>query len=142
MRFPPPDIRPQDDLTCSWLNRLKSWLLSAGVLWVTEPLTGQQTPNGWIIGLASQPTTPTGMLCYTDGAITAATPFSGSTSTAGSGSVFLCTTSGTTITKTSTTLNVLNYSPTTGGIPTGTRVWVDFDQDGNAYIVSNACTAG
>ena len=142
MRFPPPEIRPSDDLTCGWLNRLRSWLLGAGVLAIGPGLTGHQTPNGWIIGLASAAGASTGILCYTDGTITAATAFSGSTSTAGTGTVFVCTTAAGVITKTSTTLSVLNYSPTTGGIATGTRVWVDQDIDGNYYIVSDACTAG
>ena len=141
MQFPPPEITPAVDLTCNWLNRLRSWVLGAGVLGLSPPLVGHQTPNGWVIGLASQQGA-TGLLCYTDGAITAATAFSGGSSTAGTGTVFICTTSAGEITVTTQTLSVLNYSPTTGGIATGTRVWVDQDQDGNYYIVSNACTAG
>ena len=76
-----------------------------------------------------------GYLAVADGTITARVG-----TTLGSGMVFLTTIAGTAVTVLTDTANVLNFSSTTGGIPTGTYVWVEED-DNTAIFVSSSFIA-
>ncbi len=122
-RRPPERLKPGDELVTKWLNDLRDIAVRGQIVSFGPGLSGLVTDQGTIIGLATR-AADNSFLCVTNGTITACTAFSGSTCTAGSGSVFVCTASGTTITKTTTTLAVMNFSTTTGGIATGTNVWV------------------
>jgi hypothetical protein len=111
--------------TCDWISRLS----------VTAPLEITPFAGGPQIRLSA----PAGrQLVYTDGTITAR-----SGTTAGTGNVFLCSTavaSGVcTITNTTNTLTVFNFSASTGGIPTGKYCWLDYDIYGTPFIVSAEC---
>lgn len=116
--------------TCDWITKLR----------VAPPLTLTNTGGGPLIGLGGAPS-DTAFLAVTHGTITAnAVVTSGTKWTPGTGSVYAVAYDGTHLnTDTSTTYDVLNFSTTTGGIATNTLVWVDYDDNGDLYVVQIDC---
>lgn len=105
-----------------------------------QPLKGrgialQDTPDGTVISATSPG--QTGRLAQTSGVITAR-----SSSTAGTGTVKLCTLDPSTriITVGSVTQTVYNFaaSPNTG-IPDGKYCWIAQDEAGNWWVISVEC---
>src|SRR5580658_6753618 len=134
-KIPPPKLKLNDELLLDWLNALRDWAVQGSIQFLGPGLAGMPSPNGWSVGLAAVTAASEPFLCVTDGIISACSAFSGSTATAGSGTVFVCSVSGTTITKTSQTLSVLNFSTTTGGIATGVNVWVSAEPTSGQYFI-------
>ncbi len=133
-KVPPKPLKPGDELVCKWLNEVREAAVSGGIAALGPGLKGSPTPTGWAINLANPLGQMPGFLAKTDGAITAR-----SGTTLGGGDVFLTSISGTTITVETDTVDVLNFSSTTGGIPDATYVWVEQDADGNYFITSVDC---
>lgn len=140
MRQPfPKKVKPGDTIKADDWNCLIELICRNSIeVDASSGLEMKQSPSGTSIRIANNDGSGS-FLCVTDGTISACGAFSGSTATAGSGTVFICQTSGTTITKTSETLSVLNFSTTTGGIASGVNVWVSQDDNGNYYITSVDC---
>lgn len=128
----PQRIKPGDELTTKWLNSVRDAAIEGSIADLGPGLKGSPTPKGWSIGLARLD--GGGHWAKTDGTISAR-----SGTTLGTGTVFLLDVSGTTITVTSDTEDVVNYSSTTGGIPTGTYVFVQDDGFGNMSITAVDC---
>ncbi len=132
-RIPPPLIAPGDELTCKWLNAVRQAAVEGSISHLGPGLQGMPTPNGLALSLASTGGNG-GFWAKTNGTITAR-----SGTTLGSGSVFLLSVTTTTITVTSNTLGVVNYSSTSGGIATATYVFVQDDGFGNWSITAVDC---
>ncbi len=127
------EIRIGDELTMAWLNALRDTVLQNQItLGANCGLAMTQSPAGTALRVSSGSNSK--QLAVTDGAITAR-----SGTTAGTGTVFLTTFDGTDITTTAETLDVFNFSSTTGGIATGTYVWVQQDDGGNYWITAVDC---
>ncbi len=131
--IPPVMLKPGDELTCKWLNDVRRAAVEGSIAHLGPGLVGSPTPNGWSLSTDTG-SGRSGFLAKTDGTITAR-----SGTTLGGGNVFLTTISGTTITVTSTSIAVLNFSSTTGGIATATYVWVEEDDSGNLFITAVDC---
>jgi len=135
----PKILRAGDELVSSWLNAIRNLVIKAQLR--TGDGSGislTPTDHGVYIALANQ---VGGQLAITNGSITAR-----SGTTAGTGSVYLISSSvnsaGTVCTLTntaSTPLTVFNFSGTTGGIPTGKYCWIMQDPSGTWFIVSAEC---
>ncbi len=132
-RKPPPLIKVGDELTSKWLNGVRNWAVQGAIVDVSAGLSLSEGPNGTTISLTSIGTGG-GFWAKTDGVISARSGL-----TLGSGTVFLLDVSTTTITVTTDTLSVVNYSSTTGGIPTDTYVFVQNDGFGNWSITAVDC---
>ncbi len=132
-KIPPKRLKPGDELICRWLNAVRDAAVEGSIAALGPGLIGSPTPTGWQVGLASS-IRQNGFWAKTNGTISAR-----SGTTLGSGSVFLLEVTSTTITVTSDTLDVVNYSSTTGGIPTDTYVFVQDDGFGNPSITAVDC---
>lgn len=132
-KIPPQMLRAGDELTVGYLNDVRNWAVQGAIVDVGAGLSLVAGPNGLALGLAVNDTGG-GFWAKTNGTITAR-----SGTTLGSGSVFLLSVTTTTITVTSNTLTVVNYSSTTGGIATGTYVFVEDDGFGNWSITAVDC---
>ncbi len=132
-RIPPAVLKPGDELTCKWLNALRQVAVEGSIAQLGPGFNAQPTPNGWSIGIGSI-SGGGGFWAKTNGTISAR-----SGTTLGTGSVFLLSVTTSTITVTSNTLDVVNYSSTTGGIATATYVFVQDDGFGNPSITAVDC---
>ncbi len=132
-RTPPVRFKKGMELTAKWLDDVRQAAVEGSICSLGPGLQGSATPNGWVLGLASTGAS-SGFWAKTDGTISAR-----SGTTLGTGSVFLLSVSGTTITVTGNSVNVVNYSSTTGGIPTATYVFVQNDGFGNLSITAVDC---
>ena len=103
------------------------------------PLTLSNIAGGPLIGLA---TSGSAQIAVTSGTISACVANSGSCTGSniwvpGTGSVNPVSYNGTClVTNTSASISVLNFSTTTGGISTGTLVWIQQDPSGNWVITA------
>jgi hypothetical protein len=118
--------------TCDWVTKLR----------VSAPLTLSNIAGGPLIGLA---TSGSAQIAVTNGTISACVANSGSCTgsgkwVAGTGTVNPVSYNGTClVTNTSASISVLNFSTTTGGISTGTLVWIQQDPSGNWVITAVDC---
>ncbi len=131
-KIPPLRLKPGDELTTRWLNSVRDAAIEGSISDLGPGLTGSPTPNGWTIGVNER--SGGGFWAKTNGTISAR-----SGTTLGAGSVFLLSVTTTTITVLTDTQAVVNYSSTTGGIPTGTYVFVQDDGFGNMSITAVDC---
>ncbi len=132
-RQPPGVLKSGDELTSKWLNAVRQAAVEGSIAHFGPGFTAQPTPNGWSIGMAVTGSSG-GFWAKTNGPVSARSGL-----TLGSGTVFLLDVSTTTITVTTDTLSVVNYSSTTGGIPTGIYVFVQDDGFGNWSITAVDC---
>ncbi len=134
MRIAPPKaLKPGDELTTKWLNWLLIWVKRNTIeLGVNSGLSMVQTENATVLRLASQKSGA--QLAITDGTITAR-----SGTTPGEGTVFRVSYDGTDLVTDAETLDVLNFSSTTAGIPTGIYCWIEQDPQSNWWITSVDC---
>ncbi len=129
----PRRLKAGDELIIDWLNALRDAAVEGSISHLGPGISGSPTPNGWSIGV-SEVSSRAGFLAKTNGTISAR-----SGTALGTGSVFLTTISGSTITVTSNTQTVFNFSSTSGGIATATYVWVEEDDAGNYFITAVDC---
>lgn len=125
----------KDDLTWKWLNwllkQVKRNRIKLGLNSGLSMIQGEQGCSLWVSSQLS------GQLAVvTSSGITARV-----TTAAGTGNVnpVSSTSGGTLTTDTSTDIPVLNFSSTTGGIPSGTYVWISQDPGGNWFITAVDC---
>ncbi len=135
-RTPPVKFKKGMELTAKWLADVRNAAVEGSICSLGPGLMGSATPNGWAIGLSNPGRGRAGFLAKTDGTISARV-----TTTLGTGTVFLTTIDSSTgvITVESDTVDVFNFSSTTGGIATGAYVWVEQDDAGNYFITAVDC---
>lgn len=123
-----------DGLTWTWLNKLVDLCQRNTInLGIGSGLIMVRTNAGTSLSVA--PGTLGAQLAITDGTITAR-----SSVTPGTGTVFYVDYDGTSLnTDTTETVNVLNFSSTTGGIDSSVYVWITQDSSGNWWITSVDC---
>jgi hypothetical protein len=125
--------RPGTELTWAWLNELLKLTRTNRInLGANSGLTMVQA-SGVGTFLRATPQI-SAQLAITNGTITARVG-----TTAGDGNVFFVTVDGTTLSADTVDNPVLNFSSTTGGIPTSTYVWVEQDSGGNWWITAVDC---
>ncbi len=133
----PLPLRPGDELTSIWLNKLLRLAQSGQIrLGVNCGLSVVPTSDGFALRLSNP--NVRAQLAITNGTITARVG-----TTAGTGSVYLVgvsVVSGTcTLTTSAVTLTVYNLSATTGGILTGKYCWVEQHTNGFWFITTAEC---
>ncbi len=126
MRVPPPRLRPGDELTTGWLNKIRDWCVRNTLQGVSAGLTAQQLDTGFTLGAIIPDGASGSVGVVQTGGISARVG-----STYGSGNV-LVNTLGVNIT-------VKNFSSTTGGIAAGTYVFVQQDSAGTWWVTSVDC---
>lgn len=133
MMFAPKDLKPGDELTLSWLNKIRSWCARNTInLGVGSGLAMVQNEQGTFLRVSGS---QSGELAITHGSITARV-----TSTPGTGSVYFVNYDGTSLsTDTSHDIPVLNFSSTSGGISTGVYVWVTQGPGSEYWITAIDC---
>ena len=140
IRLAPPPLRKGDELTLKWLNGIRQLAVEGQVdVGSCSGISASQGPNGIALGVSVA--SESGTLAYTDGTITAR-----SGTTPGTGTVYLVVYDGTVLQiqngtggNPTVTQAVLNFSSTTGGIPTGTYVWIEPDPGSNWFITAVDC---
>lgn len=132
-RQPPRALKSGDELTSKWLNDVRQAAVEGSIASLGPGLEGSPSPNGWLLRIKGIGASG-GFWAKTDGTISARSGL-----TLGSGTVFLLDVSATTITVTTDTLPVVNYSSTTGGIASGVYVFVQDDGFGNQSITAVDC---
>lgn len=133
----PERLKPGDELTTGWLNKLLSLARSCRInLGVNSGLAMVRNEHGTFLRVTARGSS--GQLAITTGTITAR-----SGTTAGTGSVYPVATSisggACTLTTGATSMVVFNFSGTSGGIATGKYCWIDQDPYGTWFIVSVEC---
>lgn len=127
----PADVEAGDPIRASDWNKLLAYLRRS------RPLTGAgsglkltSTPFGTAYQVSR---TSKGYLAYSTSAITAR-----SSTTAGTGTVYLCSTNGTTISQDAAAeIDVLNFSAT--ALTINKYCWIEQDSDGWWWVVSMEC---
>ena len=133
-RFPPPRLKPDDELLLKWLNAVRDLAvenqLAPGPGIVLTP-----TPSGMAIGLADAADTGLEWVgVVQSGGISAR-----SGTTPGSGSVKLYALVGGVLVDAGQTVTVYSISSTTGGILSGAYIMVAQDAFGNWWVESVDC---
>jgi len=130
----PRPLRAGDELTLRFLNWVRDKCLRNTIkLGPNSGLSGIWGSDGTILRVATGEGGGA-QLAITDGSISAR-----SGTTPGSGTVFDVSYNGTVLVTATTTKTVGNFSSTTGGIPTGTYVWIEQDPQGAWWITAVDC---
>ncbi len=149
MLFKPRKLKPGDELTTYWLNRVLTWCQTntinlgpnSGLSMIQSPLTGTQLR---VIRSGSAQLAVT-----TSGGVTACVANAGSCTnsgtllkwTPGTGFVYYVSYNGTCLVAdtSSTSVAVRNFSTTTGGILGNVLVWTQLNSDGQRYVTAVDC---